>query len=72
MKPEVWSDEWKRTITQRNRWFEGVPIYDKLPDGWRVIEHTLTEPSYTCWIQNGSFFGMIREGKPYKQALMWL
>jgi hypothetical protein len=72
MRPDVCSPEWRHTIDNRNRYLPNVPIYDSLPDGWSVIRSTLTQPSGTCWIRNGPFFKLRREGKQYKHALMWL
>lgn len=70
MRPD-WKT-WRHAIDHRNRWLQGIPIYDSLPDGWHVIPGTLTEPRGTCWIANGTPFQCRREGRPYKHALMWL
>lgn len=72
MRPDFDSWEWRHAIDHRNKYLPNVPIYDELPEGWKVIKNTLTQPTGTCWICNGPFFQMRREGKQYKHALMWL
>ena len=67
MKPEVGSKEWRHVIGQRNKYLPRVPIYDRLPDGWRILEGAMTQPRGTCWIAKGSRF----DGT-YRHALMWL
>ena len=42
------------------------PLKDKLPDGWKKLEGTLTAPNGYYWASNGkSFFD-----KSYEQALI--
>lgn len=72
MKPDFGSQEYRYVISYRNRYLPNVPIYDKLPEGWSVIRGTTTQPRGTCWINNGPFFKLRREGMAYKSALMWL
>lgn len=67
MRPDLDSREWRHAIDQRNRYLPNVPIHDKLPDGWRVMEGGTTQPRGTCWIATGSLFSHT-----YKHALMWL
>lgn len=67
MRPDFGSKEHRHAIEYRNRWLPRVPIYDSLPDGWRVLEGTLTQPRGTCWIATGSLFNHT-----YRHALMWL
>lgn len=67
MKPDFGSEEYRHVMRYRDRWLPRVPIYDRLPDGWRVLDGTLTEPDGTCWIAKGSRFGGT-----YRHALMWL
>lgn len=67
MRPDVCSSEWRHTIDSRNRYLQDVPIYDSLPDGWRILKGAMTQPRGTCWIARGSRFGGT-----YRHALMWL
>lgn len=67
MRPDPSSKEWRHVIEYRNRWLPNVPIYDSLPNGWRVVFGAMTQPRGTCWIAKGSRF----DGT-YKHALMWL
>lgn len=67
MRPEVGSREWRHAIDRRNKYFPGVPIYDSLPEGWRILEGAMTQPRGTCWIAKGSMFSGT-----YQHALMWL
>lgn len=54
-------------IAYRDRWHPDVPILDHLPEGWRVVKGTLTNPCGTCWVARGSRFNGT-----YQHALMWL
>lgn len=67
MRPDLGSAEWEYAIERRNRWLPNVPIYDSLPNGWRVVIGAMTQPRGTCWIARGSRFGGT-----YRHALMWL
>jgi len=67
MRPDFDSTEWRHAIDHRNRWLPNVPIYDRLPDGWRVMEGAMTQPRGTCRIATGSLFSGT-----YRHALMWL
>lgn len=45
---------------------KGIKVYEEIPEGWIIIEGTLTQPLGTVWISNGeSLFG----GK-YEHALL--
>ena len=74
MRPK---EEWVAThcVEYRNRWHQNVPIYDSLPEGWRVIHGTTTQPTGCVWIQNGPFFiregGRVRKNPSYKSVFMW-
>ena len=67
MRPDACSAEWAHAIEYRNRWLPNVPIYDSLPNGWRVVFGSMTQPRGTCWIAKGSMF----DGT-YRHAMMWL
>lgn len=44
----------------------GIPIYDTMPDGWRVIQGAMTAPNGYVWIYNGkSIFS-----KEYRHAYL--
>lgn len=48
------------------------PIFEKMPNGWRVINGTLTQPLGTCWICNGEqLFKNGHINKERKTALLF-
>lgn len=52
-------------------WFKKFEV-EEMPEGWKVIEGTLTQPRGYVWISNGqSLFARDKNGnKLYKQALI--
>lgn len=74
MRPK---EEWvaRHCVEYRNRWHPNVPIYDELPEGWRVIHGATTQPTGCVWIENGVFFlrsdGKLVWNPNYRAVLMW-
>lgn len=65
----------RHCVEWRNRWHPNVPIYDALPEGWRVIHGTTTQPTGCVWIENGAFFlrrdGKLTRNPKHRAVLMW-
>ena len=42
-----------------------VDVYTEMPDGWRELKGSLTQPNWAVWIGKGSLFA-----GDYQQALL--
>lgn len=56
--------EWKEHITSL------YPVYDKMPEGWKITEGALTAPVGYAWIDNNKGFYTHRGER--RQALLKL
>ena len=47
-----------------NQKYTHIPVYDRMPEGWRKIQGALTAPRGYAWIHNGKslFGGEYRHG----------